>query len=150
MTSQNRPRLTYANVMATIAVLLALGGGSFAVASHLTVRASDIKRNAVRAKHIKRKQVKAAELTKVVARDKIVQVAPEQGAEARARCRRGEDVISGGATWGVGLTATDLAALRLVDSERAGRGWRARGFNGYPAATGEPFPFRVFAYCLRR
>jgi len=136
--------------MATIAVFLALGGGGFAVASHLTVRSSDIKRNAVRSKHIKRKQVKSPDLAKIVARDKIVQVAPEQGAEARARCRRGERLISGGATWGAGLTDADLAVLRLVDSERTGRGWRARGFNGYPAATGEPFPLRVFAYCMRR
>ena len=46
---------TYANLAATIALILALGGGGFAVASHLEVRHSDIVRNAIRAKHIKKK-----------------------------------------------------------------------------------------------
>ena len=35
-------RLTYANVMSTIAALLAFGGGAVAYASHLEVRSSDI------------------------------------------------------------------------------------------------------------
>jgi hypothetical protein len=38
-----------------------------AVASHLTVRASDIRRNAVRSKHIKRHQVQASDLAKILA-----------------------------------------------------------------------------------
>jgi hypothetical protein len=42
-----RSHLTYANVMATIAVFLALGGGGFAVASHLMVQSSDIVDNQV-------------------------------------------------------------------------------------------------------
>jgi hypothetical protein len=44
-----RPHLTYANVMATVAVFLALGGGAFAV-THL-------KKNSVKTKNIKNKAV---------------------------------------------------------------------------------------------
>jgi hypothetical protein len=57
-----RRRLTYANVMATVAVFLAVGGGGFAVASHLTVRASDIVNNAVRSRHLENGDVKIEDL----------------------------------------------------------------------------------------
>ena len=46
MFSGLRSRLTYANVMSSIAVFLALGGGA-AYASHLVVRSSDIVNNEV-------------------------------------------------------------------------------------------------------
>jgi hypothetical protein len=42
-----RSHLTYANVIATIALFLALGGGGLAVASHLVVQSSDIVDNQV-------------------------------------------------------------------------------------------------------
>ena len=54
MRDRIRRNLTYANVMSTIAVFAALGGGAYAAA---TIGADDIKRNAVRAKHIKKDQV---------------------------------------------------------------------------------------------
>jgi hypothetical protein len=47
MLSRIRARLTYANVMATIAVFFALGGGA-AYATHLVVRSSDIVNGEVR------------------------------------------------------------------------------------------------------
>jgi hypothetical protein len=50
------PRLSYANVMSTLAVFAVLGGGAWAAA---TIGANDIKRNAVRAKHIKSDQVRS-------------------------------------------------------------------------------------------
>ena len=56
-----RKRLTYANVMATIAVFVALGGGAYAAA---TIGPGDIKKNAVRAKHIKANSVTPAKLKK--------------------------------------------------------------------------------------
>lgn len=57
-----RKHLTYANVLATVAAFLALGGGGLAVASHLTVRGSDIVRDAVRSKHIKAASVKGRQI----------------------------------------------------------------------------------------
>ena len=59
MIDRLRRRLTYANVMATLAMFVALGGGAYAVA---TIGARDIKKNAVRSKHIKRANVKRSDL----------------------------------------------------------------------------------------
>lgn len=54
-----RPHLSYANVIATLALLLSLSGGAYAAAK---VGAQDIKRNAVRSKHIAAGQVRAGEV----------------------------------------------------------------------------------------
>jgi hypothetical protein len=54
-------RLTYANVMATLAMFVALGGGAYAAA---TIGAADIKRNAVRPKHIKPNTVKSRHISR--------------------------------------------------------------------------------------
>jgi hypothetical protein len=59
MLGKFRPHLSYANVMATIAVFLALGGGAYAAA---TVGSSQIKSNAILSRHIKNGQVKNADL----------------------------------------------------------------------------------------
>jgi hypothetical protein len=57
-----RSRLTYANVMSTIAVFGVLAGGGAYAASK--IGADDIAKNAVRSKHIKQRQVKAGDLAK--------------------------------------------------------------------------------------
>ena len=57
MLHQLRRRITYANVMATIAVFGVLAGGGAYAASKIGPK--DIKKNAVRAKHIKKDQVRA-------------------------------------------------------------------------------------------
>src|SRR5829696_9225725 len=57
--SRYRPRLTYANVMSTLAVFGLLGGGAFAAAK---IGPKDIAKNAVRSKHIKAGAVKARHL----------------------------------------------------------------------------------------
>ncbi|MEZ5076001.1 MAG: hypothetical protein R2725_01000 [Solirubrobacterales bacterium] len=55
-----RPRLTYANVTATIALFLALGGGAAFAASKIT--AKDIAAGAVTTKKIKKRAVKSGKL----------------------------------------------------------------------------------------
>jgi hypothetical protein len=77
-----RERLTYANVMATIAVFAALGGGAYAAA---TIGADDIKKNAVRAKHVKKNQIRAAHLRKGAVRAKHIGAATPGVALAGAR-----------------------------------------------------------------
>ena len=51
--SKVRNRLTYANVMATVAVFIALGGGAYALS---------LDKNSVKSKHIKDGQVKSADV----------------------------------------------------------------------------------------
>ena len=53
-----RSRLTYANVMATVAVFIALGGGAYAV--------TKLDRNSVKSKHIVNGQVKPADVSGLV------------------------------------------------------------------------------------
>ena len=55
-----RRRLTYANVMSTIAVFAVLAGGGAYAASK--IGSQEIKKNAVRAKHIKAGNVKASDI----------------------------------------------------------------------------------------
>ena len=57
MLDRLQQRLTYANVMATIAVFGVLAGGGAYAASK--IGASDIAKNAVRSKHIKKSAVKS-------------------------------------------------------------------------------------------
>jgi hypothetical protein len=59
MLERLRRRLTYANVMATIAVFLALGGAAYAV--------TQLDRNSVRSRHIVNRQVKPRDLAKPAA-----------------------------------------------------------------------------------
>jgi len=63
MPGRLRPQLTYANVMATIAVFIAMGGGAYALTiPKNSVGATQIKRNAVRASEIKRGAVTSAKV----------------------------------------------------------------------------------------
>jgi hypothetical protein len=63
-----RSRLSYANVVATIALFAALGGGAYA--------ATELSRNSVRSKHIKNGQVKRPDL----ARDSVTSPKVRDGA----------------------------------------------------------------------
>lgn len=57
-----RSRLTYANVMATLAVFIAVGGGAYAASK---IGPNDIKENAIRSKHVKDGQIKPADLAEI-------------------------------------------------------------------------------------
>jgi hypothetical protein len=76
-------RLTYANVMSTIAAFGVLAtGGAYAAAQ---IGAKDIKKNAVRAKHIKKGQIKA----KHVAKSAVATAKIRDGAVTRAKLADG-------------------------------------------------------------
>jgi hypothetical protein len=57
----SRPRLTYANVMSTIAVFIALGGTSYAVARN-SIGPAQLKRNAVSSVKVKDRSLRTADL----------------------------------------------------------------------------------------
>ena len=63
-------RVSYANVAATLALVVALGTGGAYAASQIGPK--DIKKNAVRAKHIKKNQVKAKHVGKNVVKSKHI------------------------------------------------------------------------------
>jgi hypothetical protein len=84
-----RGKLTYANVVATIALFAALGGGSFAVAAAL-------KKDSVGTKQIQKKAVKAAELdtgavtSKKIAAAAVTSVALADGSVTGAKINESE------------------------------------------------------------
>ncbi len=57
-----RERLTYPNVIATIALFVALGGGAYALEGRNTVDAGDLRKNAVKAPEIATNAVREAEV----------------------------------------------------------------------------------------
>jgi hypothetical protein len=61
MLNEVRERLTYANVIATCALFVALGGGAYALDGRNTVDAGDLRTNAVKAPEIATNAVKGAE-----------------------------------------------------------------------------------------
>ena len=101
-----RGKLSYANVMSTLAVVLAIGGGTTAVA--------------VSGKG----KVGAADLKKIVVRSDVDEspVDPEQDF-AHAKCRKGEKLTGGG-----GINSFDGQDFPL------GNGWASKG-NGSAAAS---------------
>jgi hypothetical protein len=60
MLERVRERLTYANVIATTALFVALGGGAYALEGRNTVDAGDLKKNAVKPPEIAKNAVKKA------------------------------------------------------------------------------------------
>ena len=57
-----RERLTYSNVIATVALFAALGGGAYALEGRNTVDSGDLRRNSVKAPEIGKDAVRAAEV----------------------------------------------------------------------------------------
>jgi hypothetical protein len=128
-----RGQLNYANVMSTIAVVVAVAGGSTAVA--VTVNASkksdvnkkgNIRAERVTAKKIANGAVAASEL------GAIEVVRAESPGDAVAACPPGTRLLSGGAAQTVG-------GDQLTQSRPEGNGW-------FGSATG---PVAAYALCLR-
>jgi hypothetical protein len=83
-----RHRLTYANVMATIAVFIALGGSSYAA---LTISGSDIRNRSIAGKKLKRntvtgKQVRESRLSRVPRARNADRLNGATAASLRVRC----------------------------------------------------------------
>jgi hypothetical protein len=149
MIERLRRRLTYANVMATLAMFAALGGGAYAAA---TIGAGDIKKNAVRSKHIKTNVVKGRD----VAEDTLVigaqalgtirersatdpDIAAGDSGQAGVQCHANEQFLSGGSDYSG--TDVSIAATRFEPPN----GWRV--FLDNEAGSGEA-SLTAHVYCL--
>ena len=138
--------LTYANVTATMAVFIALGGTSYA--------AVQLANNSVRSKHIVNGQVKGADLDNGIPYGLALKGPTKETSSddktVRVKCPEGQYGLSGGA-WIEG--AKGLVAL--TESRQAFgpfivdfTGWQASAIevNG---GTGQDWTLHVFAICGR-
>jgi hypothetical protein len=136
-----RPHLTYANVIATLALVLAAGGGATAIAISTG-------KNSVTSKSIKDGQVTAKDLGPIrVVRAQATVPDPASMADTWssgqviAHCRHGERVIGGGG-------APSLAGnnqIAIYQSQIVGEGWAV----GLSQNTGGAVTLTAFALCLR-
>jgi hypothetical protein len=118
-----RRHLTYANVAATLALLVAVAGGATAVAG------SNAPTNSVTSSSIKSRNVTARDLAGI----RLVQVSGQFA--AFAPCSRGERLVGGG-----GDSSTNLGRSRPGNN-----GWSvAQGLG-----TGGDVPVTAYALCLK-
>ena len=106
-----RAKLTYANVVATLALIVAVAGGSAAVAL-------SVGKNSVKASSIKAGNVTARELAGV----RVVRATATGFTSAVARCAKNEQLLSGG-----GITNSSSGDPALIESQPVGNSWSARG-----------------------
>jgi len=133
--SSIRNKLTFANVMASIAVFAVLGGSAYAAAK---IGANDIKKNAVRTKHIKNGEVGAADLGAVVRRTESTAGTSSPRTET-VDCEPGEQVIAGG-----GGIPSPGAAHTLARSEPLTNGWSV---TAHGSGT---WTLNAYALCLEK
>jgi hypothetical protein len=133
-----RPRLSYANATATLALIAAVGGGTVAVAG-----VAKAPKNSVVTKSIKKGNVTArdlAGLTSVRSSTNITDTTPADdgnfaSGEAVARCPKDARVLAGGASGGRDLTSSQPLGIDA---------WRAVAIND----NGSTVPVTAVAYCL--
>lgn len=126
-----KPHLSYANVVATLALIVAVSGGATAIA----ITAA---KNSVTTKSIRKGAVRAKTLGPVVVRTATGDV------QAIARCGKGERVLAGGGTADI---SGGPALGALQKSTPAGNGWFVlAGKDGQPGALS----VQAYAICLRK
>jgi hypothetical protein len=106
MLSRLRRHITYANVMATIAVFLAMGGGAYALS---------LPNNSVRSRHIKNSQVKHPDLGANAVNAPKVRDESLTGSEIFNRSLTGSDVADDS------LTGSQISESTLTGVERSSR-----------------------------
>jgi hypothetical protein len=117
MLTQIQARLTYANVMATIAAFLALGGGAVYAADK--IGGSDIRSNAIKDRHVAKNSIGKSEIEEDAAlpvsttvREKDLTLAPNQEGVGISPCNAGEVAVGGG--WQL---QTGQASSTEIDSD---------------------------------
>ncbi len=133
-----KSKLTYANVMSTIAAFGVLAGGGAYAAAKITAR--DIAPNAVTASKIKPGSVRASALKRPQVRSASVQASgADSRTDAIAACRSGEALLAGGGGWADGPVGTQPT---VAQSAPAGNSWVVRG------STPGPNTLFASAICL--
>ena len=109
------------------------------------VGTSEIQNNSVGSADLATSSVRASELGPVVTRIENDTVLSGDSGIGTPGCLAGEQMISGGASWGGGNLAANAPLLRIAYSyPLLGSNWVARGYNG----SAETRTFTVYVVCL--
>jgi hypothetical protein len=164
-----RPRPTYANVTATLALFVALGGGAYAATAlpANSVGTKQLKNNAVVSSKIKKHTITGADInestlatvpsakvadraTDAAALDKItVKTAPGTAPAgsaanvATAKCDAGQHVIAGG----VKLDNPGIGLVNDSYPDASATAWTAHVGNGSSGSSAATLTFTVYAIC---
>jgi hypothetical protein len=135
-----RRHLSYANVAATLALVIAVAGGTTAIAVSKGSKKSDVnKKGNIRGGRVTASKLAAGGVTasKLAGID-IVQVS-NVASSATATCPDGERLIGGGAQ-----ENGQPAGVNLAASAPSGNGWNARTNTSSPASR-----LDAYALCLK-
>ena len=137
-----------AMAVALLALFLAVGGNVVAYGlGRNSVHSRDIAPGAVRANDLGKLKLRTS-VTPILDRDTVARDGIYAQAGGRAKCRRGEQLISGGSTANAGEAATPY--MRIVDQGPvpAESAWQVRWASDLGGAAGQEFA--VVALCLVR
>ena len=153
-----RARLTYANVMATLALFIALGGSGYAAITLPTnsVGVQQLKRNAVNGLKVKDNSLTGADINEAtlslpaapgtsVTYKTATATAPASSAAntATAACDASQKLIGGG----VKLDPPGIGVVNDSFPDANNTAWTARIGNATNGNTARPLSFTVYALC---
>ena len=163
-----RPRATYANVTATLALFVALGGGAYAATAlpANSVGAKQLKRNAVTGAKVAKDSLSAADINesglkvrqataadtaaRAAALDRAAYktasgtaAASSAGNTVTATCDSGQHVLGGG----VKLDPPGIGVVNDSYPDANNTGWTAHVGNGSNGSSAAPLNFTVYAIC---
>ena len=149
-----RPRLTYADVMATLALFIALGGGAYAATAlpRNSVGTKQIKRSAVTGAKVRNHSLTGADFnqstlktTVAVTYKTAATTAPAGSAAntATAACGPGQQVVGGG----VKLDPPGIGLVNDSFPDSNNTAWTARVGNASNGSTAAQLSFTVYAIC---
>lgn len=158
MVEQIQSRLTYANVMATLAVFIALGGGAVYAADK--IGGSEIKKKAIKKRHVSPHSITGAKIRKgavksvhlgdplpitpVVRTGSLTVPTNGQGGQVAA-CEAREVAVGGGFSSGGIAGTTQVDANRpLASSGETPRGWLVVLDN----TSNRSSTYEIFAVCV--
>jgi hypothetical protein len=122
-----RRGLSYANVMATLAVFGVLAGGGAYAASEIAPKSGASARSVGKVTEVRKDKSISNEQANVV-----------------AKCPQGKRVVSGGSGSGISDTAAN-SDVQILESHRSGNGWLVIGVT----QTG-PRTIHAYAYCVSK
>jgi hypothetical protein len=154
-----RPRLTYANVMATLALFIALGGSGYAAVTQLgrnSVGTLQLKRNAVTGLKVRDNSLTGADINEstlslsksaagVTYKTASASAAASSAANsATATCDSGQEVVGGG----VKLDPPNIGVVNDSFPDSNNTAWTAHVGNGSNGSSARSLNFTVYAICM--